>query len=120
MAATSIWIKLRDFGICKRLTETTKPRALLGTIRYFAPDVTRDIFANMGSGGHASTPYTTAVDICSVGIMTHELLTKFHPFTNNLEVVKYAEGRIQFPKHSLEKRWVSVEAILFISCCLRA
>lgn len=115
-----MWIKLGDFGICKRLTETTKPQTLLGTIRYLAPEVTRDIFANTGPRTHASAPYTTALDIWSVGIITHELLTKSHPFADHSELVNFGEGRIQLSAKSLKKGGVSAEAMLFVGRCLSA
>lgn len=55
-----------------------------------------------------------AVDIWSVGIITHELLTKEIPFANSMQIVHYTEGRMGFPTRALDAIGTSSAAKTFI------
>ncbi|RPB10078.1 kinase-like protein, partial [Morchella conica CCBAS932] len=62
-------IKIADFGTSKR-AENTVLRTKLGTPAYSAPEL-------MGS---SMTEFTNALDIWSLGILVHEVLTSKRPF----------------------------------------
>lgn len=62
-------LKIGDFGISKVVLERTRSRSFkgMGPIRYMAPEAW---------GGDTNT---TAIDVYSVGIVFHEILTHRHP-----------------------------------------
>lgn len=61
------WVKIGDFGICKRLGETTTClRTIIGTERFMAPEIIDE--ENLEG-------YTNVVDIWAVGCLLYLLLT---------------------------------------------
>ncbi|KAF8247665.1 Pkinase-domain-containing protein, partial [Wilcoxina mikolae CBS 423.85] len=72
----SIWVKIADFGLSKRLIGDTVLRTQAYTKNYAAPEV-------------CGFEYTNSVDIWSVGVITYEILTKKVPFRNDVQLVHY-------------------------------
>jgi predicted ATPase len=72
------YVKVLDFGLARQLPtlasvkddnlSDTRPGALLGTVDYMSPEQTRGAAADVAS------------DIFSLGIVTYQLLTGYHPF----------------------------------------
>ncbi|KAH6665638.1 calcium/calmodulin-dependent protein kinase [Halenospora varia] len=82
-------IKIADFGISKRAQEgETDFRTHVGTSGYIAPEVI-GFFSENGS----AVPYSVAVDIWAIGIITVELLLKRLPFINIYDLTRYLDGK---------------------------
>ncbi|KFY05657.1 hypothetical protein V492_08376 [Pseudogymnoascus sp. VKM F-4246] len=86
------WVKLADFGLSKRLTETTAYHTKGGTQSYMAPEVL-DYDVTDISG----TEYTNAVDLWAVGCITFRLVTGVVPFPSGKSLWKYCEDQSLFP-----------------------
>ncbi|KFZ22766.1 hypothetical protein V502_02755 [Pseudogymnoascus sp. VKM F-4520 (FW-2644)] len=86
------WVKLADFGLSKRLTETTAYYTKSGTQSYMAPE----IFDYLDTDT-PSTEYTNAVDLWAVGCITYRLVTGKVPFPPGKSLGKYCEDKSLFP-----------------------
>ena len=64
-------IKLIDFGFSTFITENGLMNDLLGTPQYAAPEIYKGI------------PYTTKVDLWSIGIVLYNMINGTHPFNFN-------------------------------------
>lgn len=60
------WVKLADFGLSKKLTETTAYHIKSGTQSYTAPEILNYLNTDTLSAG-----YTNAVDLWAVGCITY-------------------------------------------------
>ena len=108
-----IWVKIGDFGLSKRLIGDTAPQTRAYTENYAAQEVCVCRPADDGDGKNSSG-YTDAVDIWSLGIITHEILTKRVPLYSYRQLVQYFEGRCDFPMRELQAKQISTAAINFI------
>jgi serine/threonine protein kinase len=81
-------VKLADFGLSKRLTDTTAYHTRAGTQSYMAPE----IFTSFGAG----LEYTDAVDIWAAGAIAYRLIAGCVPFTVPA-LMKYCEDKTLFP-----------------------
>lgn len=112
VSRSPLWVKIGDFGISKRLNEETQIRTAIYTPRYAAPEICGCSPYNAYLDSNSA--HSMAVDIWSVGIITHELLTKEIPFANSMQIVHYTEGRIGFPTRALDATGTSSAAKTFI------
>ncbi|KAI4131429.1 MAG: hypothetical protein LQ347_002986 [Umbilicaria vellea] len=87
------WIKIGDFGISKRVREdmTRLQTRMVGD--YVAPEVLN----LLDEDEETSQDYTSAIDMWSLGCVTHWLLTRTTPFPNGKGLLKYCQGRAPFP-----------------------
>jgi len=90
------WVKLADFGLSKRLTETTTFYTRGGTQSYMAPEVLDYL-----DDHHTSSKYTNAVDIWAVGCIIYRLITGHVPFPPGTSLIKYCENESAFPHDTL-------------------
>jgi serine/threonine protein kinase len=86
------WVKLADFGLSKKLTESTAYHTKSGTQSYTAPEILGYLDAD-----EPSTEYTNAVDLWAAGCITYRLVTGVVPFPPGKSLVKYCEDKSLFP-----------------------
>jgi serine/threonine protein kinase len=91
-ASPKWWVKLADFGLSKRLTDTTAYHTRSGTPSYMAPEVLGVLDASDSSSG-----YTNAVDIWAAGCIIYRLIAGHAPFPQIKALVKYCEDESLFP-----------------------
>ncbi|SPO01933.1 uncharacterized protein DNG_04606 [Cephalotrichum gorgonifer] len=65
------WIKIGDFGISKRIRDSSGLKTAIGTEDYMAPEV-KGIFPKAVMGAPS---YTVAVDIWAVGLIAWRMIT---------------------------------------------
>jgi serine/threonine protein kinase len=85
-------VKLADFGLSKRLTDTTAYHTRSGTPSYMAPEVLGFLDAS-----DSSSEYTNAVDIWAAGCIIYRLIAGHVPFPQIKALVKYCENEFLFP-----------------------
>ncbi|GAM44149.1 HET-s/LopB domain protein [Talaromyces pinophilus] len=100
------WVKIGDFGISKRVHDgTTSLRTLIGTPGFIAPEV----LENDGS----DLSYTCKVDMWSLGVITHYMITATLPFDEQPKLRRYTKDG-HFPSAALVCSDVSQECHDFI------
>jgi len=109
-------IKLIDFGLGS-LERTASE--ISGSPVYMAPEMASACLPQVPPDGCTSTPYTTKVDVWSMGVIHYQLMSGVNPFIaeNPIEVFKkIVEGNVPFD----DKLWgdISKEGIMFIKCML--
>lgn len=99
MVANSPWhVKLADFGLSKRLTESLAFNTKCGTPVFQAPELRFDYFEDDDDGPRM----TSAVDIWATGCMTYNLITGTLPFPSGSSKLKsYCRGNSELPHHPL-------------------
>ncbi|KFY08758.1 hypothetical protein V492_05936 [Pseudogymnoascus sp. VKM F-4246] len=105
------WVKLADFGLSKRLTDTTAYHTRAGTQSYMAPE----IFTSFGPG----LEYTNAVDIWATGAIAYRLIAGCVPFTVPA-LMKYCEDKSLFPYDPLFDCGLKSEGSRFLRQLLAA
>ncbi|EAW17356.1 putative protein kinase [Aspergillus fischeri NRRL 181] len=101
------WVKIGDFGVSKRTREGDSAfQTVAGTPGFWAPEVNMTL-------GRDDIQYTPMVDIWSLGIMLHYILTGCLPFSQHLQLRKYIQDG-QLPTALLNARGVSSECRIFI------
>jgi serine/threonine protein kinase len=88
-------IKLADFGLSKRLTESTVYQTQGGTPPYMAPEILQYIDTDSPNG-----EYTNAVDLWAVGCIAYRIITGHVPFSTP-KLIKYCTDNSQFPSDRL-------------------
>ena len=68
---SSGYIKIVDYGFCKKLPDNSTTNTMCGTPEYIPPEMVR------------SRPHTRAVDLWSFGVFLYELATRGTPFEHN-------------------------------------
>jgi calcium/calmodulin-dependent protein kinase I len=101
------WVKLADFGLSKRLTDTTAFHTRNGSLPYMAPEI-----LNYLPGG--STDYTNSVDMWSAGCITYRIICGSVPFPPGTSLMKYCEDKSLFPLDALFDSGVKSEGFKFI------
>lgn len=101
------WIKIADFGISKRRQQdvTSLHTMQRGTFGYAAPEA-------LGQRGDA--PYTSAVDIWSLGAVLFWLHTLSAVFPSFLDFCNYCSGTQEFPINTLASRTISRDGQHFV------
>ncbi|RMZ48335.1 serine/threonine protein kinase [Aspergillus flavus] len=100
-------VKIGDFGVSKRTREGDSAfQTVAGTPGFWAPEVNMTL-------GRDDVQYTQMVDIWSLGVMLHYILTGCLPFSQHLQLRKYIQDG-QFPTALLDARGVSSECKTFI------
>jgi len=82
-------VKLADFGLSKRLTDTTAYYTRGGTQSYMAPEILN--FLSIGAD------YTNAVDIWATGCIAYRLVAGVVPFPPGPSLMRYCEDKSRFP-----------------------
>ena len=104
------WVKIADFGISKRRHDATTLQTLQrGTMGFAAPEA-----VGMSSDTDEG-PYSTAVDIWSLGAVAFLMLTGKSAFRNFAELAGYCSGNRDFPLEPLESFSVSSEGQGFVA-----
>ncbi|QMW33369.1 hypothetical protein G4B84_008800 [Aspergillus flavus NRRL3357] len=100
-------VKIGDFGVSKRTREGDSAfQTVAGTPGFWAPEVNMTL-------GRDDVQYTQMVDIWSLGVMLHYILTGCLPFSQHLQLRKYIQDG-QFPTALLDARGVSSECKTFL------
>jgi len=99
-------VVIADLGFAKQLQDTDLTKTMCGTPLYMAPEVLKGL------------PYSSKVDVWSLGAVFYEMITGFTPFTGiNKDNLKdnLEQGNYRFPKHIR----MSLEGLDFLNCCLQ-
>jgi calcium/calmodulin-dependent protein kinase I len=103
------WVKIADFGISKRRHDVTTLQTLQrGTMGFAAPEA-------LGVSDGTDGPYSTAVDMWSLGAVAFLMLTGQSAFRNFAELAGYCSGTRKFPAEILQEFAVSGEAQDFVA-----
>ena len=106
VSESPILVKIGDFGLAKLVRTGTAFRSRGGTMNYIAPEVEID-------PNRDTSVYTNAIDIWSIGCITHELLTQVVPFRGNIELTRYCSCP-KLPRESMLTKNVSQKGIEFV------
>jgi serine/threonine protein kinase len=104
------WIKLADFGLSKRLTDTTAFYTRGGTQSYMAPEILNFITSEI----------TSAIDIWAAGCIIYRLIAGAVPFPPGPALMKYCEDASKFPQNVLFEQEVEDSGSSFIKKLLAA
>ncbi|KAL4883526.1 kinase-like domain-containing protein [Aspergillus karnatakaensis] len=112
------WVKIGDFGISKRAMDgDTVLHTIAGTPGFVAPEIIaqQNYFAN----DRTEAAYTHMVDIWSLGVVTHYILTQSMPFQRQLDLNAWTrDGR--YPAEALISRGLQGEVHDFIKALVAA
>ena len=100
---------MADFGLSKRLTNTTGYNTRAGTQLYMAPEILG--FLNTSK---PKSDYTDAVDIWSAGCIVYRLITGVVPFPLIASLIKYCEDKSLFPYDALFDSGIKSEGAKFL------
>ncbi|PVH75199.1 Pkinase-domain-containing protein, partial [Cadophora sp. DSE1049] len=109
------WVKLADFGLSKRLTDSTAFNTKGGTQSYMAPEILN--YLSMPEG---TEQYTNSVDIWAAGCIVYRLITGRVPFPPGKSLVKYCEDKSLFPYDDLFDSGIKSEGYKFLRQLLSA
>jgi serine/threonine protein kinase len=105
-------VKIADFGITKRIDGTSLMTSV-GTVGYMAPEPMG--FLPVGTQSTiVRQPYTSAVDIWSLGQITFELLVNHLAFPDLGALSNYVNGHMGFPREDLEAVSASRDCMDFV------
>jgi serine/threonine protein kinase len=99
------WVKLADFGLSKKLTDSTAYHTKAGTQSYMAPEM---LYSPDGS-----SDYTDAIDIWAVGCIAYRLVSGCVPFTIPA-LVQYCQDKSLFPLDPLFDCGIKSEGSKFL------
>lgn len=103
------WVKLADFGLSKRLTDSTAFHTRAGTPPYMAPER-----LNFLSQQDYDEDYTDSVDIWALGCIVHRLVVGAIPFPHPKSLMKYCDDESLFPHDPLKSNGMSNEGSGFL------
>lgn len=90
------WVKIGDFGISKRAQDGAILLTQTGTPGYQAPEVCGYLETD-----DPTSVYDKAVDIWSLGCVVYKISTQTLPFPKPGDILKFCNGRLQFPEQAL-------------------
>ena len=99
-------LKLTDFGFACFYRPERGLRQVLGSPLYMAPEIVRE------------EPYDKSVDVWSVGVIAHILLSGSPPFYGQSKQEIYRSIVKDTPRFGKVKASLSAEAIDFVTQCL--
>ncbi|KAF7505532.1 hypothetical protein GJ744_000694 [Endocarpon pusillum] len=103
------WVKIGDFGISKRVEgDITALRTPIGTPAYQAPEIDGSFDTD-----EPTSVYDNAVDIWSLGCVIYRIATQRVPFPRPVDVVRFCDGKLPFPKQPLLAK-MSTEGVEFV------
>jgi calcium/calmodulin-dependent protein kinase I len=102
-------LELADFGLSKRLTESTAYYTKSGTLPYMAPEIHPSLDNHTSNG-----EYTNAIDLWAVGCITCRLVTGVVPFPLGSSLLKYCEDKSSFPYDALLDSGIKTSCSKFI------
>ncbi|KAH6888194.1 kinase-like domain-containing protein, partial [Thelonectria olida] len=109
------WVKIADFGICKRAEGTaTALRTVIGTQGYIAPEVLGLILDDEVGESNSAFSYTRAVDMWALGEVIFRLRTQKPAFPNPGDLGRYAVQKKMLWVQPLRDRGASEECCDFI------
>ncbi|KAJ5097052.1 hypothetical protein N7456_007773 [Penicillium angulare] len=115
------WIKIGDFGLKKRVLQGLTGRQTFNNVPAFtAPELykaAREIDSDEQS---QSSEFNPEVDIWSLGIITHYLLTGRLLFTRKYDLLAYYENEPELPSELLNKCQSSDDALEFLKDILKS
>lgn len=100
---------MADFGLSKRLTDTTGYNTRAGSHLYMAPEL-----LNLPDSYNPSSDYTNSVDIWSTGCIVYRLITGVVPFPPGTSLMKYCEDKSLFPYDALFDSGIKSEGAKFL------
>jgi serine/threonine protein kinase len=102
-----VWVKIGDFGLAKSVKGDTMLRTDISGF-YTAPEA-------MGMSNSSETSeYTNAVDIWSLGCISHKMLTQVMPFSRLCILFEYYERRVEFPRTIMLSKNIGTQGIGFV------
>lgn len=108
------WVKLSDFGISKRIEESTAMLSTVkGTQQYMAPEL-----VSHEPGSTIQVDYQVA-DMWSLGVMAHCMLTATAAFSNVLALLRYVNQPDLFQFQELAKHGASGDVESFIRALMK-
>ncbi|KAK0622561.1 kinase-like domain-containing protein [Immersiella caudata] len=112
-------VKIADFGISKRITDTTHLRTETGTRHYMAPEIMgiftiEDLTVEPPKDG----AYSLVVDVWSLGVLAFQLLTNSLPFPTVRTLSSYVHLGMANPATILSPFQLSGPCIEFITSTL--
>ena len=108
-------MKLADFGLSKRLTDTTGYNTRAGTFSYMAPEL-----LNLLDSYEPRSDYTNSVDIWSAGCIIYRLIIGVVPFPRSTSLMKYCEDKSLFPYDALFDSGIKSKGAKFLQQLLAA
>ncbi|EPY26501.1 protein kinase [Angomonas deanei] len=79
-------LKITDFGLSSRVSETQPRKTVAGTAMYMAPEMADEVFKRMTKTGDTpSLSYGQEVDAWSVGVVFYVMMTRMNPYLEALE-----------------------------------
>ena len=100
---------MADFGLSKRLTNTTGYNTQAGTLSYMAPEI-----LDFLNPYEPRSDYTNAVDIWSAGCIVYRLITGVVPFPEINLLMKFCEDKSLFPYDALFDSSIKSEGSRFL------
>ena len=87
------WVKLGDFGLCKKQTNKTAYHTQAGTQQYMAPE----LFHYVLELDTETSEYTSAIDLWSLGCIIYRLIAGAVPFPSLLSLRNYCKDPLKAP-----------------------
>lgn len=91
------WVKICDFGISKRIGAETALRTAIGTTGFKAPELDHHYPGGKPESSESGTTFTPAVDIWSLGAITHFMITFRSAFPPGPALQSYVVRGTAFP-----------------------
>lgn len=80
-------LKITDFGLSSRISESQPRKTVAGTAMYMAPEMAQEVFNRMSNPKTEgiSLSYGKEVDTWSIGVVLYVLLTRSNPYIDYME-----------------------------------
>ncbi|KAJ5291760.1 hypothetical protein N7478_001011 [Penicillium angulare] len=115
------WIKIGDFGLNKRVLQgLTGLQTFNSAPAFTAPESYKATWEIDLDEQSKSSDFDPEVDIWSLGIITHYLLTGRLPFTGKYDLLAYYENESVLPSEILNKCQSSEDALEFLKDILKS